>query len=125
MPDPLNLPFATGANVDRIADLYNEPDWMRAERHDALRRFAELPLETNSLFTLYVDLRAAKFDTIEPYIETGDAPEVSSVVPEGAAAFIEIAEGKVVSRGLSAEAREAGVVLDTLTHGLAQRPDLL
>src|SRR5919109_3214224 len=101
MPDPLSLPFATEANIDKIADLYREPDWMRAERHDALRRFAELPLETNPLFTLYVDLRQARLAEIDPYIETGDAPEVSSVVPEGASALIEIAEGKVVARGLS------------------------
>ena len=87
MADALTLPFATEATVDRIADLYREPDWMRADRHAALKAFSELPLETNQLFTLYVDLRAAKFGEIEPYLETGDAPEVSGVVPEGASWF--------------------------------------
>ena len=125
MADALKLPFATEATVNRIADLYREPDWMRADRHAALKLFNELPLEANQLFTLYVDLRAAKLDEIEPYLETGDAPEVSTVVPEGTSAFIEIADDRVVARSLSPEAAAAGVVVDTLTHGLPEHPDLV
>src|SRR5690349_15715120 len=100
MPDQLKLRFADEATVNRIADLYHEPDWMRADRHDALKRFNDLPVELNPLFTLYVDLRQSKFEDIEPYIETGDAPEVSAVVPNGAAALIEISEGRVVARAV-------------------------
>jgi Fe-S cluster assembly scaffold protein SufB len=70
-------------------------------------------------------LRAAKLDQIEPYLETGDASQVSTVLPEGAAGFIEIAEDQVVARALSDEAAKAGVVLDTTMRGLRQRPDLL
>lgn len=125
MPDALKLPYAHEATVNRIADLYREPDWMRADRHDALKRFLDLPLETNQLFTLYVDLRQARLAEIEPYFETGDAAHVSTVLPEGASGLIEIADGRVVARALSDGARDAGVVLDTLTHGLAQRPDLV
>ncbi len=125
MPDALKLPYADEATVNRIAALYSEPEWMRAERHDALKRYLDLPVEVNPLFTLYVDLRAAKLTEIDPYIETGEAAEVSDVVPEGAAALIEIAEGRVVARALSPEAAAAGVVVDTLTRALAQRPDLM
>ncbi len=49
---------------------------------------------------------------------------ISTVVPEGASALIEIAEDRVVARSMSKEALDAGVVVDTLTHGLAQHPDL-
>jgi Fe-S cluster assembly scaffold protein SufB len=125
MPDALRLRFADEATINRIAKFYSEPDWMRAERHDALQRFLELPVEKNPLFTLYVDLRAAKLDEIDPYIEIAEAPDVSTVVPEGASALIEIAEDRVVARALSPQAQSAGVVVDTLTHGLAQRPDLV
>ena len=124
MADALKLRFADEATVNRIADIYAEPDWMRADRHAALKLFHDLPLEGNPLFTLYVDLRAAKLDEIEPYLETGDAPEVADVVPEGAAALIEIADDRVVARSLSPAAAKAGVVVDTVTHALAADPDL-
>src|SRR5687767_12843981 len=124
MADALRLRFADEATVNRIAHLYAEPDWMRADRHAALKLFHELPLEANPLFTLYVDLRQAKLDEIEPYIETGAAAEVSDIVPEGATALIEIADDRVVARSLSPAAAKAGVVVDTLTHGLAEHPQL-
>ncbi|HEY7600077.1 MAG TPA: SufD family Fe-S cluster assembly protein [Candidatus Limnocylindrales bacterium] len=125
MTDALKLAFADERTVNRIADLQQEPDWMRAERHDALRRAAELPIEGNPLFTLYVDLRAARLAEIVPYLEVGEAAEVSTVVPEGAAGIIVLAEDRVVARALSPAAEQAGVVLDTLTHGLRSRPELL
>jgi Fe-S cluster assembly scaffold protein SufB len=119
------LPHADESTVDRIADLYREPAWLRDERHAALRRAAELPVETNQLFKTYVDLRAARFGEIDPYVEVGDAAVVSDALPEGAAGLIAIAEDKVVARALSRKAQAAGVVLDTTTHGLRDRPDLL
>lgn len=125
MADALKLRFADEATVNRIADLQREPDWMRADRHAALKLFHDLPIETNSLFTLYVDLRQAKLDEIEPHIETGDAPSVTDVAPEGAAALIEIADDRLVARSLSPAAAAAGVVVDTLAHGVAQHPELL
>jgi Fe-S cluster assembly protein SufD len=125
LTDALKLTFADEATVNRIAELNREPDWLRAERHDALKRYAELPIETNALFTLYVDLRAAKLAGIAPYLETGDGPQVSTVVPEGAAGIIVIAEDRVVARALSPQAEAAGVVLDTLTNAFARRPELL
>jgi Fe-S cluster assembly scaffold protein SufB len=119
------LPTADEATVERIADYYAEPAWMRAARHAALARAAELPVESNQLFKTYVDLRAAKFAEIEPYLETADAAEVSTVLPEGAAGLLAISEDRIVARALSAEAQAAGVVLDTTTRALRQRPDLL
>ena len=119
------LPNIDESTPDRIADHYGEPEWMRAERHDALHRALELPVEANQLFKTYVDLRAARFAEIEPYLETGDAAHVSDAVPGGAAGLLAIDEDRIVARALSPQAQAAGVVLDTFTHGVRARPDLL
>jgi Fe-S cluster assembly scaffold protein SufB len=121
----LNLPFAGEKIVRKVSTALEEPQWLLDDRLAALALFNELPIETNNLFTLYVDLRQARFDEIETYVETGDAATVAETLPEGAAAFIEIAEDRVVARGLSAEARDAGVVLDTFANVLKTRPELL
>ena len=73
----LNLPFATAGNSpQRRPDSHStEPDWLLADRlrrARALQRWS-CPSRRNQLFTLYVDLRSARFDEIEPYLETGDA----------------------------------------------------
>src|SRR5512141_182100 len=125
MADALKLPFAGEDVVRGISAAAKEPAWLRDDRLTALAAFNELPLEGNQLFTLYVDLRAARWADIAPYPETGDAPEVSDVVPEGAAALIEVAEDRVVARGLSAAARKAGVVIDTFANVLRDQPKLL
>ncbi|HSH21897.1 MAG TPA: SufD family Fe-S cluster assembly protein, partial [Candidatus Caenarcaniphilales bacterium] len=104
---------------------YSEPQWMRDERFDALRRAAELPAEANPLFTTYVDLRPVPFAEIEPYIDIGDAAHVAEAVPEGASGLLAISDDQIVARGLSPAARAAGVVLDTFTNGLRARPDLV
>jgi Fe-S cluster assembly scaffold protein SufB len=121
----LNLPFAGEDVVRGISQAASEPDWLRDDRLTALAAFNELPLEPNQLFTLYVDLRAAKWADITPYQAVGDAPQVSSVVPEGAAALIEIAEDRIVARGLSDAARTGGVVIDTFANVLRDHPQLL
>ncbi|MEO6350031.1 MAG: SufD family Fe-S cluster assembly protein [Candidatus Limnocylindrales bacterium] len=125
MAPALNLPFAGENVVRRISAQNKEPDWLLADRLAALALYDELPLETNSLFTLYVDLRAAKWNEISTYAQTGDAPQVSGFVPEGAAALIEVAEDRVVARGLSPEAAEQGVIVDSFANVLRDRPQLL
>ncbi len=125
MTDALKLPFAGEDLVRRIALAADEPDWLLADRLAGLAAYNDLPIETNSLFTLYVDLRAARWSEIEPYLETGDAKQLSSVVPEGAAALIEVAGDRVVARSVSDDARAAGVVVDTFANVLRERPELL
>jgi Fe-S cluster assembly scaffold protein SufB len=121
----LNLPFGGEDVVRGISEAGQEPDWLRDDRLTALAAYTELPLEQNQLFTLYVDLRAAKWADITPYQAVGDASQVSSVVPEGAAALIEIAEDRVVARGLSEAARKGGVIIDTFANVLRDKPQLL
>jgi Fe-S cluster assembly scaffold protein SufB len=123
MADALKLPFAGEQIVRDLAK--DEPGWLRDDRLTALAAYSDLPLEQNQLFTLYVDLRAAKWADIEPYQAAGDAPKVSTVVPEGAAALIEVAEDRVVARGLSDAARKGGVVIDTFANVLRDQPQLL
>ena len=101
MTDALKLPFAGEEIVRRLSADLEEPKWLLEDRLDAYAKYAELPIETNNLFTLYVDLRAARWAELETYRETGDAPTVSEVVPEGAAALIEVAEDRVVARAMS------------------------
>jgi Fe-S cluster assembly scaffold protein SufB len=125
VPDALKLPFAGEEFVRATSRTNEEPDWLLVDRLAGLAMYDDLPIEANPLFTLYVDLRATRFGEIQLHPETGDAPTVSDVVPEGAAALIEIAEGRVVARGLSDEARAAGVVVDTFANVIRERPDLL
>ena len=125
MTDALKLPFAGEDIVRRLSADLHEPSWLLADRLAALALYLDLPIETNNLFTLYVDLRQARFAEIEPYATTGVASQVADTVPEGAAALIEVAEDKVVARGLSAEATAAGVVIDTFANALRDRPELL
>jgi Fe-S cluster assembly scaffold protein SufB len=125
MSDALGLPFAGEQVVRRISSNLEEPKWLLEERLDAVRRYLELPIETNRLFTLYVDLRAARFADITPYDATGEAAEVAQTVPEGAAGLIAIDEDRIVARALGREARDAGVIVDTFANVLRARPELI
>jgi len=125
MTDALKLPFAGEDIVRRLSTDLDEPNWLREDRLAALASYLDLPIETNSLFTLYVDLRQARFAEIQPYAQTGAARQVADTVPEGAAALIQIAEDEVVARAVSAEAREAGIVIDTFANVLKDRPELI
>ncbi|MEX2546614.1 MAG: SufD family Fe-S cluster assembly protein [Chloroflexota bacterium] len=125
MTDALKLPFAGEDRVRRLSANLKEPKWLLGDRLAAFKSYLDLPIETNNLFTLYVDLRLARFAEIDPYEETTEAPQVADVVPEGASALIEVAEDKVVARALSAEAKSAGVVIDTFANVLRNRPELL
>jgi Fe-S cluster assembly scaffold protein SufB len=52
----------------------SEPDWLSADRAAALVRFDELPVETNQLYTTYVDLRAADLAAVQAYESPNEAP---------------------------------------------------
>lgn len=54
-----------------------EPDWLTADRAAALARFDELPIETNQLYTTYVDLRGADLAHLRAYESRDDAPGVA------------------------------------------------
>ena len=81
MADALKLPFAGEEVIRKVSLGADEPDWLLNDRLAGNQLYADLPVEGNSLFTLYSDLRAARWAEIEPYEQAGDAPRVSDVVP--------------------------------------------
>jgi len=124
--DPLLLAAATEATARQRSRTLEEPDWLLDERLDAVRRVAELPNESNTLWTTYLDLRAVKFGEVEPYEAVGLAADAARApLPEGAAAFLHVREDRIVARALSPEAQAAGVFVGTFAEGLRDRPDVL
>ena len=69
-PAEMPFTFATPELVDRLVAERAEPDWLRDERRAAAAAYTALPVESNQLYTPYVDLRAAVLDTAEPWITT-------------------------------------------------------
>jgi len=120
------LDFVTEATARDRAAHADEPAWLLADRLDAVGRFETLPAEPNRLFTTYLDLRQARFGELRPYPVVAYAGTAADGgVPEGAGAFLHVREDTVVGRALSAEARAAGVVVDTFANVQRERPDLL
>ena len=54
--------------VEAVADAHAEPGWLREDRLAALAAFDALPVESNRLYTPYVDLRAASLDGAAPVV---------------------------------------------------------
>ncbi|MGO9178303.1 MAG: SufB/SufD family protein [Candidatus Limnocylindrales bacterium] len=119
------LGLATEPSPVEIARALDEPVWMVDDRLAGEGLARELPIETNPLFTSYVDLRPVLFGTMRAYAPAGDAPEISSAVPAGASALLEIANDRLVARGLSPEAAAKGVLVDTFENVVQRDPDLL
>ena len=92
-----------------------EPDWLAADRRAAFQRYRALPIETNQLYTTYVDLRTADLAGVTPWGEPAAAADgPSQPLPDGAAGFAAFADDRVEALILDDEARAAGVVLDSL-----------
>jgi Fe-S cluster assembly scaffold protein SufB len=104
----------------------SEPDWLAADRRAALERFRALPIETNQLYTTYLDLRTANLGDVTAWPETAAAPTGTGIaaLPEGAAGAATIEDDRVVGLALDETARAAGVVLDTLGGVIARDPEL-
>jgi Fe-S cluster assembly scaffold protein SufB len=117
---PNELTFALdGAFVESRAA--GEPDWLAADRRAAFERYRGLPIETNQLYTTYVDLRSADLAAVTPWAEPAAAPDGPSLdLPDGAAGFAAFRDDRVDALILDAEAQAAGVVLDSL-GGLVAR----
>jgi Fe-S cluster assembly scaffold protein SufB len=122
---PLSLPFLGEEAVTAVSRGLSEPDWLLAERVDALRLVAGQPAEANQLFTPYHDLRAARFNDLVPYVDSGVAPDVESDLPEGASVYLRVNENAVIERAISPTARDAGVVVATFEEAVRDHPDLL
>ena len=124
---PADLPFgfADRGLAQALAAERDEPAWLRDERLAAFAAFESLPVESNQLYTPYIDLRAADLFAVRPYIRTATASAASSdalavAVPGGTSGLIELDEDGVSLIGLSEAARARGVVLETFGSALAR-----
>jgi Fe-S cluster assembly scaffold protein SufB len=99
----------------------DEPDWLAADRRAAFARYGALPVETNQLYTTYVDLRTADLAGVTPWDAPAAAPEGQTLpLPDGAAGFAAFRDDQVEALTLDDEARVAGVVLDSLAGLIAR-----
>ena len=100
-----------------------EPDWLAADRRAAFDRYRALPIETNQLYTTYVDLRTADLGGVRVW----DTPAVAAAdpgaaLPDGVAAIAVLVEDRVETLAIDAAARAAGVVLETIASFVARDP---
>jgi Fe-S cluster assembly scaffold protein SufB len=102
------------------------PDWLAADRRAALERYRALPIESNQLYTTYVDLRTADLAGVTLWETPAVAPDAGStaVVPPGAAGYAEVVEDRVAAVVLDDATRGAGVVLDTIAAVIDRDPAL-
>jgi Fe-S cluster assembly scaffold protein SufB len=70
---PADLPFrfADGGLAQALAAEREDPSWLRADRIAAWKAFEALPVESNQLYTPYVDLRGADLFEARPYVLDG------------------------------------------------------
>jgi Fe-S cluster assembly scaffold protein SufB len=130
-PTDLTLSFVNEATAREVAASRGDPDWLLADRLAGLRAFDALPIETNQLYTTYVDLRNAHLAGVRPVLAPGGSavaagPETDQrLLPDGAAAYAELDEAGVKALVVSPEASAAGMVLETLAGLQARDPELL
>ncbi|MEO5941638.1 MAG: SufD family Fe-S cluster assembly protein [Candidatus Limnocylindrales bacterium] len=102
-----------------------EPDWLTADRLAALERSRALPIETNQLYTTYVDLRTADLAGFAPFDARPAAPDgPSPALPDGAAGVAAFRDDHIDAMALDEGARDSGVVLDSLAGLVVRDPTL-
>jgi len=122
---PADLPFsfADRALAQALASERDEPAWLRDDRLAALAAFDALPVETNPLYTAYVDLRSADLFAVRPYVLTTAAPVGGAPLPEGSAGLIDLREGGITALVLDPAVAASGVTLEPLDAALARDPE--
>ena len=124
---PADLPFvfADRGLAQALAAERDEPSWLRDDRLAAWTAYDKLPVESNQLYTPYVDLRAADLFAARPYVRTASQPSGSSTAspPDGTSGLIELREDGVAAIALSDAARSRGVTLETFGAALARDPE--
>ncbi|HEX5829281.1 MAG TPA: SufD family Fe-S cluster assembly protein [Candidatus Limnocylindrales bacterium] len=135
-PTELPVTFLDRAFVEALVDERGEPTWLRDDRLEALGLYGTLEVESNRLYTPYVDLRAADVAGAAPYAVTGTAPAPGAPAHhQDTAGLIEIREDSVVALSLDADVSAAGVRLlplaelvrtdERFARGLLERGSIL
>jgi len=113
-PSDLTFEF-DAASLDQLTD--GEPAWLSADRRAAYERFVALPIETNQLYTTYVDLRTAVLDDVVPWSgsrEIGLLPHGAAGPDPGTAGLAAFQDDHVETLALATAVSAAGVTLETL-----------
>ena len=109
------------ADINAIAPLPGESDWLVADRHAGFDAFEALPAESNPLYTTYFDLRTVQLANARLKPTTRTAPLVIDL-PAGTDGLLVLEEGDLAGVALSAEATAAGVVLTSIADLAARDP---
>ena len=124
---PTDLTFHLPDHVQGPGGVAGEPAWLTADRAAAREAFHRLPIESNQLYTPYIDLRPADLGEVVAYHapthEPG--PDASTDVPDALDGVIEFTEDQVTAVALSQAARDAGVTLEPAGSTLRRDPDFL
>ncbi len=91
-----------------------EPAWLGDDRRAALGRYRELPVESNRLYTTYVDLRAAALEDVRVYEAPAGAATERAPLPEETAGLASFREDGILAIELDPAAVAAGVTLESI-----------
>ena len=122
-PTDLPFTFADRELAARLASERGEPTWLRDLRLELAAAFEAQPIEPNTLYTPYIDLRTAELFEARPWITTEAATSRDGDrggLPDGVDGIIELRDDRVPVLALSTAAREAGVVVETFGAALAR-----
>jgi hypothetical protein len=108
------------ALVERRASA--EPDWLAVDRRTALDAFRALPIESNQLYTPYVDLRAAALEDVRAIEVPLDAAVITGELDDGLAARAAFDEGRLTGLAVQPDAVAAGVTVEPIASLLRRDP---
>ena len=108
-------------DIDEIANLPGDTEWLAADRQAAFDAFEALPAESNQLYTTYFDLRTVQLANARLTPAPRTAPIAADLPAEGDGILI-VEEGDLTGLALSAEATAAGVTLTTIADLAARDP---
>lgn len=113
-PAELPFDFADAALAETLGAERDEPAWLRDDRRAAAAAYERLPVESNELYTTYVDFRSADLFGARPYVRAATEAVAPGQVPDGADGLIELREDGVAMLALAPGLAERGVALETL-----------
>ena len=126
-PTDFQLPFADASGAASLSLALNEPHWLAEDRAAAIAAFGRLPIESNVLYTTYVDLRNAEVSDVGlalPWLTAAIEPSrVAPDLPDGVAAIIALDQGGALGVTMSEAATRAGLVLETFGDFARRDPD--